>query len=179
MRALRLNTLAVTILFLGNVGLAQSEQRFGFGRPATDAEVAAWNLDIDRDGRALPSGKGSVEEGKELFANQCASCHGENGEGDIGDRLVGGQGTLKDPHPIKTVGSFWPYSSTLFDYIRRAMPLNAPQSLTNDEVYALSAYILSLNGIVPEKTTMDAKTLAAVKMPNRDGFVDDPGPDTR
>src|SRR5437588_4217327 len=97
----------------------------------------------------------------------------------VGDQLVGGQGTLATPKPVRTVGSFWPYAPTLFDYIRRAMPQNAPQSLTSDEVYAVSAYILSLNGIVPTDATLDARSLAAIKMPNRDGFGSDPRPDVK
>lgn len=165
----------VALMMSSSTILAQSQ--FGFGRPATEAEIAAWNLDIDRDGKALPPGRGSVAEGMEIYAEQCSSCHGEQGEGGIGDRLVGGQGTLDTPKPIRTVGSYWPYTSTLFDYIRRTMPLSAPQSLTNEQVYALSAYILNMNGIVPDDVVMDADALAAVVMPNRDGFVDDPGPD--
>lgn len=162
-----------------DISSAGSESRYGIGRQASQAEIAAWNIDIDRDGHNLPPGRGSVAEGRSLFADQCASCHGVKGEGGIGDRLVGGQGTLKADNPVKTVGSFWPYATTLFDYIRRAMPMNSPQSLTADQVYALSAYILSLNGIVPDEAVMDAASLAAVRMPNRDGFVDDPRPDVK
>jgi cytochrome c len=110
---------------------------------------------------------------------QCASCHGAKGEGAVGDRLVGGQGTLATQKPIKTVGSYWPYAPTLFDYIRRAMPQNAPQSLGDDDVYAVSAFILKLNGLLPADATLDAKTLAAIKMPNRGMFVGDPRPDVR
>lgn len=166
-------------LWLGTSVGSTAQTRFGLGRPATEAEIAAWNLDIDREGRSLPPGSGTVGDGRHLYAAQCAGCHGEKGEGGLADRLVGGQGTLASPQPIKTVGSFWPYATTLFDYIRRAMPLSAPQSLSNDEVYALSAYILNMNGIVPDDATLDAKSLAAVRMPNRDGFVPDPRPDTK
>jgi cytochrome c len=179
MQTSRLKLIGAVALVVGagTAGYAQTRTSFGFGHPATDAEIAAWNIDIGRDGKGLPAGKGSVVQGRELFAAQCASCHGEKGEGGLGDRLVGGQGTLATPKPVKTVGSFWPYAPTLFDYIRRAMPLNAPQSLSNDEVYAVSAYVLNLNGLVPETATLDAKSLAEIKMPNRDGFVQDPRPD--
>ncbi|KWV50048.1 cytochrome C [Bradyrhizobium macuxiense] len=156
---------------------AQAEERYGIGQPATQAEIAGWNIDIGRDGSNLPPGSGSVERGRVVFSEQCVACHGDNGQGGIGDRLVGGQGTLASAKPIRTVGSYWPYAPTLFDYIRRAMPQNAPQSLSNEDVYAVSAYILSLNGIVPQDAVLDAKSLAAIKMPNRDGFVSDPRPD--
>ena len=157
--------------------VAQAGPRYGLGRPATQAEIEAWDIDIDRDGRKLPPGRGSVAQGRTLFAAQCASCHGAAGEGGSGERLVGGQGSLASGKPVKTVGSFWPYAPTLFDYIRRAMPLNAPQSLSADEVYAVSAYVLNLNGLVPDEAVLDARALAAVRMPNRDGFVPDPRPD--
>jgi S-disulfanyl-L-cysteine oxidoreductase SoxD len=146
-------------------------ERYDFGRPATPEEIAGWDIDISPDGAGLPPGHGDVRQGEAIFADKCASCHGAHGEGKPMDRLVGGIGTLRDKKPEKTVGSFWPYATTLFDYVRRAMPLNAPQSLTPDEVYAVSAYVLFLNGIVPQDTTLDASNLANVKMPNRDGFV--------
>lgn len=158
---------------------AHAEGRFGFGRAPSAEEIAGWNIDIDRDGRKLPPGRGSVAQGKALFEAQCAGCHGARGEGGIGDRLAGGQGSLATPKPVKTVGSFWPYAPTLYDYIYRAMPMNAPQSLKPDEVYALVAYVLNLNGLVRDDAVMDAATLPAVTMPNRDGFVPDPRPDTR
>jgi mono/diheme cytochrome c family protein len=158
---------------------AHAQSRYGIGRPATPAEIAGWNINIDRYGNNLPPGSGSVSHGHEVFDQQCAACHGAKGEGGVGDRLVGGQGTLATPKPVKTVGSYWPYAPTLFDYIRRAMPQNAPESLSNDDVYAVSAYILSLNGIIPADATLDAKTLSAIKMPNRKMFVDDPRPDVK
>lgn len=173
--SLNLALLVGAIAMLGVA--AHAEERYGIGRAATSAEIAGWNIDIGRDGAALPPGSGSVERGRTVFSEQCAACHGDSGQGGVGDRLVGGQGTLASPKPIRTVGSYWPYASTLFDYIRRAMPQNAPQSLSNEDVYAVSAYILSLNGIVPANAVLDAKALAAVKMPNRDGFISDPRPD--
>ena len=170
--------LGIAIL-LGSAGPSCAAERYGIGRPATAAEIAGWNIDIDREGRKLPPGSGSVAHGREVFETQCASCHGARGEGGIGDKLVGGQGTLASSKPVKTVGSFWPYASTLFDYIRRAMPMNAPQSLSNDDVYAVSAYILNLNGVVADGATLDASSMAAIRMPNRDGFIPDPRPDVR
>src|SRR3954464_7586546 len=158
---------------------AHAQSPYGIGRPATPAEIAGWNIDIDRGGRNLPPGSGTVSHGQEVFDQQCAACHGAKGEGGIGDQLAGGQGTLATPKPVRTVGSYWPYAPTLFDYIRRAMPQNAPQSLSNDDVYAVSAYILNLNGLLPAGATLDAKTLAAIKMPNRNMFVGDPRPDVK
>jgi len=164
-------------LVIGLAGGAASAERYGIGRPATEAEIAAWNIDIDRDGRKLPPGRGSVSHGREVFEAQCASCHGSRGEGGMGERLAGVRGTWATSKPIKTVGSFWPYAPTLFDYIRRAMPMNAPQSLSDDDVYAVSGYVLHLNGLAPENAVFDARSLAAIRMPNRDGFVPDPRPD--
>jgi len=136
---------------------AETPGHYGIGRAATAGEIAGWNIDIQ----------------------QCAACHGDKGEGGVGERLVGGQGTIATPKPIKTVGSYWPYAPTLFDYIRRAMPQNAPQSLGNEDVYAVSAYILNMNGLLPADATLDAKTLSAIKMPNRGMFTGDPRPDVR
>jgi cytochrome c len=158
---------------------AQAQGTYGIGRAATPAEIAGWNIDVDRYGHNLPPGSGSVSHGREVFDQQCAACHGARGEGGVGDRLVGGQGTLATPNPVRTVGSYWPYAPTLFDYIRRAMPQNAPQSLGNDDVYAVSAYILHLNGLLPAEATLDAKTLSAIKMPNRNMFVGDSRPDIK
>src|SRR3984893_15571341 len=155
---------------------ASAQSPYGIGRPATAAEIAGWNIDIGRDGANLPPGSGSVAHGHEVFDQQCAACHGEKGEGGVGDRLVGGQGTIATSKPIKTVGSYWPYAPTLFHYIRRAMPQNAPQSLSNEDVYAVSAYILHLNGLLPADTTLDARTLSTIKMPNRGMFTGDPRP---
>jgi len=151
---------------------AWAGQPYGFGTPATPDKIAAWDIDVAPDGTGLPPGSGSVADGAKIFASTCAVCHGAEGEGGAQDRLVGGQGTLASAKPVRTVGSYWPYATTLFDYIRRAMPLTAPQSLTADQVYAVSAYILYLNGIAPEDTVLDAVTLRKVAMPNRDGFVD-------
>jgi cytochrome c len=156
-----------------------AQTRYGVGRAATPAEIAAWDIDVEPDGGNLPPGRGTVAHGREVYDVQCASCHGAKGEGGLGDKLVGGMGTLGTEKPVKTVGSYWPYATTLFDYIRRAMPLNAPQSLSNGDVYAVAGYVLFLNGLVPETAAIDAKTLTAVKMPNRDGFMVDPRPDVK
>jgi cytochrome c len=158
---------------------AEAQGPYGIGRAATPAEIAGWYIDVDRNGNNLPVGAGTVERGQAVFDAQCASCHGPRGEGGVGDRLVGGQGTLATPKPIKTVGSYWPYAPTLFDYIRRAMPQNAPQSLSNDDVYAVSGYVLYLNGLLPPDASIDAKTLSSIKMPNRAMFVGDPRPDVK
>jgi cytochrome c len=159
--------------------MSTPEQQFGFGQPATADEIAGWDIDVKPDGTGLPPGSGSVKQGEELFARLGAKCHGAKGEGtDAAPPLVGGQGTLATDQPVKTVGSFWPYATTLYDYIHRAMPADKPQSLTPDEVYALTAYILYLNGIVDENAVMDAQSLPKVVMPNHAGFTSpDPRPD--
>lgn len=153
--------------------------RYGWGRPATEAEIRAWNHDVAPTGEGLPPGKGTVEQGAKLYAKKCAGCHGPTGREGPMAQLVGGQGTLQSGNPIRTVGSYWPYATTLYDYIFRAMPYTAPQSLTPDEVYALVAWILRQNGIIPADSVMDATTLPAVRMPNRHGFVPDPRPDVK
>ncbi|WP_370689570.1 c-type cytochrome [Paraburkholderia fungorum] len=150
--------------------------RYEIGTPLTEQDLAAWNIDVAPDGRGLPAGSGDVATGAHVFAAKCAACHGAQGEGGLGDQLVGGQGTLTSGKPKRTVGSYWPYATTLFDYIRRAMPYNAPESLSADEVYALSAFLLNRNGIVPADTRLDAASLPRVAMPNRGGFVADPRP---
>ncbi len=151
---------------------AAEQKLYGFGRTPTTAEIAAFDIDARPDGQGLPPGHGSVADGAKIFANSCASCHGEKGETatPTGSLLVGGQGTLTSAKPVKTIGSYWPYASTLYDYIRRAMPFTAPQSLSNDEVYAVTAYLLALNKIVPDDAILDASSLPKVQMPNRDGF---------
>src|SRR5246127_2122316 len=141
---------------------ARAQSTYGIGRAATPAEIAGWNIDVDREGNNLPPGSGSVNHGREVFDQQCAACHGAKGEGGVGDKLAGGQGTLATPNPVRTVGSYWAHAPTLSAYLRRAMPQNAPGSLSNEDVYAVSAYILSLNGLLAQDATIDAKALAEV-----------------
>jgi cytochrome c len=139
---------------------------------ATPEEAAAWDISISPDGAGLPPGSGTARQGEAVYLEKCLGCHGERGAGKPSDQLAGGQGTLGPGQaPVKTVGSFWPYATTVFDYVRRAMPLNESKSLTNDETYAVVAYILQINGVIGENDTIDARTLPAVRMPNRDGFV--------
>jgi len=157
---------------------AQDAPPYGLGRSATPAELAGWDIDVRADGQGLPPGSGSVRDGLKVYAERCAVCHGDKGEGNPMDRLVGGTGTLASANPVRTVGSFWPYPTTLFDYIRRAMPFNAPESLAADQIYAVCAYLLYLNQIVAAEAVLDAETLPKVQMPNRNGFTSpDPRPD--
>ena len=143
----------------------------GLGSAPPEALVEAWDIDVSPSGENLPEGRGTVGDGERIYADACAGCHGRGGGGGwVGPRLVGGRDTLASDDPIRTVGSYWPYATTLYDYIRRAMPFDAPQSLEPDEVYALTAYLLHLDGIVPGEAVMDRQTLPAVEMPNRDGF---------
>mgnify|MGYP001129610270 CR=1 FL=1 len=172
---MRCSRLILAALLLGGPAAAQepANRDLGIGVPATPAMIAPWNIDVRGDGKGLPPGHGSVAEGEALYATACASCHGKDGvHGALSPalRLAGGIGTLASAKPERTVGSYWPYAPTLFDYIRRAMPFTAPQSLTDDQVYAVAGYVLFLNGLVPHDAVLDARSLAAVKMPNRDGF---------
>jgi mono/diheme cytochrome c family protein len=153
--------------------LASSAHAHEFGRPATPDEIKLWDIDVRPDGKGLPEGSGTVAHGKEVYQTYCMACHGTNGQGGIKDRLAGGQGTLGSDKPIKTVGSYWPYATTLFDYIRRAMPYTAPGLLGADDTYAVVAYILNLNGVLPEDAKLDRESLPQVRMPNRDGFIPD------
>ncbi len=149
---------------------AASQEGPDLGVEATPEEVAGWNISVGPDGAGLPPGSGTPDVGAEIFAVQCAACHGPQGEGLLNDRLVGGHGSLASDAPIQTIGSYWPYATTIFDYVRRAMPYQTPQTLTNDEVYALTAHLLHLNGIIGANDVIDAQTLPTIEMPNRDGF---------
>jgi S-disulfanyl-L-cysteine oxidoreductase SoxD len=141
------------------------------GKPVTQAEIAAWDISIQPDGTGLPAGGGTPAQGAKIYAQKCALCHGENGKGGSSSALVGGAPLTSGIETAKTIANFWGYSTTLFDFIRRAMPWQQPRSLSNDEVYALTAYILALNKLIGEKDAMTAETLPKVKMPNRDGFI--------
>ena len=162
---------AILVLALAAPETGRAGETYGLGRPATSAEIAGWDIDVSPDGSGLPPGQGSALEGKAIFEGKCAFCHGTRGEGKPMDQLVGAIGSMNDVKPRKTVGSFWPYATTLFDYVHRAMPFNAPQSLTSDEVYAVCAYILFLNKIIAEDAVLNAKTLPQIKMPYADHFV--------
>ena len=164
---------SAVLLAFGVLAGAAEAQGLGLGRAATPQELGSEDIDVRADGAGLPPGQGSVEQGAALFASTCAACHGERGEHPVipALRLAGGRGTLATPGAVQTVGSYWPYATTLFDYIRRAMPFSAPESLTADQVYGVTAYLLHLNGIVPDGTVLDAATLPKVQMPNRNGFV--------
>jgi mono/diheme cytochrome c family protein len=140
------------------------------GVPADPARVARWNLSIYPDGRGLPAGGGNAAQGRAVYEARCVRCHGAQGEGGSGGTLAG-RGALTDPDPDQTVGNYWPYATTLFDFIRRAMPMDAPATLSDDEVYAVSAYVLYLNQIVALDDRLDAHSLPRIRMPNRDGFI--------
>jgi S-disulfanyl-L-cysteine oxidoreductase SoxD len=154
--------------------LATSALAYDFGRTPTAQEIEMWDIDVRPDGKGLPEGSGTVAQGKTVFEENCAACHGDKGQNGPKNRLVGGQGSLTSDKPIKTVGSFWPYATTLFDYVHRAMPYHAPGSLSVDETYAVSAYLLNLNGILPDDGKLDKASLPKIKMPNRNGFIPEP-----
>jgi mono/diheme cytochrome c family protein len=170
--------------FALGASLAAAEQGYsgpyGFGSTPSEEEIAAIDIDAMPDGRGLPPGSGTYEQGREVYMAQCAGCHGEQLEGIAevgGDKLIGGRGSLAGGSPIKTIESYWPYAPTVFDYVKRAMPLPAPGSLSDGEVYALTAFILAEANIIDQDQEMNADTLAAVEMPNRNGFIPDPRPD--
>ena len=150
---------------------APARQSPDLGVPATAGQIAARDMSIPPDGSGLPSGSGTAKSGARVYAAKCAACHGKDGQGSPNDRLVGGRGTLKDARPVRTVGSYWPYATTLFDYIRRAMPYPLPHSLSDEEAYSLTAYLLYLNGIIKQDAKINARTLPRVVMPNRDNFI--------
>jgi cytochrome c len=163
--------LAGAVALTAGAALAAAVPSPDLGRTPSAAELAAIDISIPSDGRGLPPGSGTVEQGAAVYAAKCQICHGANGGGGPNDRLTGGVGALASPKPVKTIASYWPYATTVFDYVRRAMPLTAPQSLSNDEVYALTAYLLSVDGVVAKDAKLDAASLPQVRMPNRDGFV--------
>ena len=175
-----MRTRSVVVLWLAAaVPLAAQSPTFGVGRPPTPEEIRALGSAIAPDGEGLPEGSGTVAAGRAVFAAQCSRCHGPNGEGNVGPVLAGGQGTLATARPLKTIGSYWPYATTLWDYINRAMPFDQPGLLKPPEVYAAVAYLLNLNGIIREDQVIDATSLPKIVMPNRNGFIPDPRPKTR
>jgi S-disulfanyl-L-cysteine oxidoreductase SoxD len=168
-RSLKLTTVAMALV----VGWISAQAGpLGLGREATPAEIAAWDISIRPDGKGLPEGKGTVKQGEEIFQERCAACHGEFGEGkDRWPVLAGGHGTLTADRPEKTVGSYWPYASTVMDYVRRAMPFGNAQSLTPDELYAVTAYILQMNDVIKDPAfELSKKNFTTIKMPNEGGF---------
>jgi mono/diheme cytochrome c family protein len=170
--SMRSHLSAVAIAFAGFAGPALAGDLPGLGQPVTEADLAKWDLSIAPDGVGLPPGVGTAAQGAVIYAEKCETCHGKDGSGGIANKLVGGIGTLAGPgEAVKTVGSYWPYATTIFDFTRRAMPWPQPKSLTSDETYALTAYILRLNNIIGDNDVMNADTLPKVKMPNRDGFI--------
>ena len=161
-----------------NSPVVQAAGHYGIGKTASADEIAGWDIDIRPDGLGLPVGSATPEDGEMLYEDLCASCHGSFGEG-VGRYpvLAGGEGTLTEARPEKTVGSFWPYASTLWDYIHRAMPFTAPQSLSDEDVYAITAYVLYLNDLIEYEFELTNDNLAAIEMPNKDGFFFDDRPD--
>ncbi len=170
----------IVALGLAVEGHAEEAGHYGYGQTATAEQIAGWDIDIRPDGMGLPPGGATPEDGEMLYEEKCASCHGSFGEG-VGRYpvLSGGEGTLTEARPEKTVGSFWPYASTLWDYIHRAMPFTAPESLTDEEVYATTAYVLYLNDLIEYDFELTQENLADVEMPNKDGFFFDDRPDVK
>ena len=167
-----LNT-ALVILALAGTAFA-TERKLDIGRVATPAEIAGWDIDVRPDGQGLPPGSGSVKTGEAVYMGKCAACHGEFGESaGRWPQVAGGQGSLASHDPVKTIGSYFAHLSTVFDYVRHAMPFGDSQSLTNDELYAVVAYMLFLNDIVDETFVLSKETFGSVKMPNAGGFYDD------
>lgn len=163
----------------GTGGVAIKPESLGIGRAATPAEIKAWDIDVRPDGHGLPEGKGSVKDGEKLYIEKCASCHGDFGEGAARWPYLIGKGKLSDDDPKKSIGSYWPYATTVFDYVKRAMPFGDAQSLTDDQTYAITAYLLHVNDLLPETAVLDRAGLLAIKMPNAAGFVADPRPDVK
>jgi mono/diheme cytochrome c family protein len=159
---------SVFVVLAVSTALAQAP---GLGKPISEADVAAWDISILPDGTGLPPGSGTPEQGSTVFAAKCAVCHGENGKGGSAAALVGGEPLTSGIETTKTVANFWPYATTIFDFTRRAMPWPRPRTLTNEEVYALTAFILAQNRIIGGTDVMNAQTLPKVRMPNRDGFI--------
>jgi len=161
---------AVALAFVLGSSAAVGEGIY-LGQPIDPAEIAAWDISILPDGTGLPPGGGTAFQGARIYAQKCVACHGENGKGGISAALVGGGPITGISGAQKTIANFWPYATTVFDFIRRAMPWQQPRTLTNDEVYALTAYILAQNKLIRENDSMNAETLPKVRMPNRDGFI--------
>ena len=176
-------TAAAMLAGVAMSGMASAEEtkKFGLGREATEEEVAAWDIDVRPDGKGLPVGKGNAAKGEAIFAAKCAICHGDFAEGvDRWPVLAGGRDTLKSQNPVKTIGSYWPYLSTAFDYIHRAMPFGNAQTLKPDETYSIIAYILLMNDVITDdQFELSDKTFTSIQMPNEKNFIDDDRPDAK
>ena len=168
----------VCLMVATAVAAADKPGYYGYGQPATTEQIAGWDIDVRPDGVGLPPGSGTVEDGEFLYEEKCAACHGSFGEG-VGrfPSLAGGEGSLKDERPQKTVGSYWKYTSTLWDYIHRAMPFAQPESLSDDEVYAVTAYVLYLNDLVEDDFELTRENLSTIRLPNEGSFIPDQRPD--
>jgi cytochrome c len=173
---IRIVVSVASLLVAARVARAQSPT-YGLGHTPSADELKRVDIEILADGRGLPAGFGTAVIGKPVYTQKCLTCHGPTGKEGPQEIIAGGKGTLATPKPQKTVGSYWPYATTLWDYIRRAMPFDHPGTLTDNDVYALTAYVLYLNDIVGEDTVVNQSTLATIQMPNRNGFVPDPRPD--
>ena len=173
---LKVATALLAVTFIATPAMAG---KFNLGRSATEAEIAAWDIDVRPDGKGLPEGKGTVAEGEEIYSEKCASCHGDFGEGiDRWPVLAGGQDSLTSERPVKTIGSYWPFLSTVFDYVNRAMPFGEAQSLEPDEVYAITAYLLNLNDVVDSEFELSRDNFVKTRLPNEANFIQDTRPDT-
>ncbi|MEM6998394.1 MAG: cytochrome c [Pseudomonadota bacterium] len=151
---------------------AENRQGPGLGKPISPDEIAKWDISVFPDGEGLPKGEGTVTEGEKIYEQQCLACHGQGGLGATADQLAGAQMSLTSEYPEQTIGTYWPYATTVFDVIRRSMPMTQPGSLTNDQTYAVTAYLLFLNELIAKDDIMNATTLPKVIMPNEDGFID-------
>jgi cytochrome c len=169
--------MAIALLCLCSAKAFAQSPTYGLGRAARPEEVKAMDIDVTPDGAGLPVGSGTAAAGKQIYATRCVTCHGATGKEGPQDILVGGQGTLNTDKPLKTVGSYWPYPTTIFDYVRRSMPFDHPGTLPVNDIYSVTAHVLFLNAIVGEHDVIDQTTLPKVMMPNRSGFVSDPRPD--
>ena len=167
----KLLTISVLILVGINFVFAEAPRGPYLGQPASSEDIAHWDISVMPDGEGLPAGEGNVKAGKRLYEKLCASCHGPEGIGGTADQLAGAKMPLTSDYPEQTIGSYWPYATTIFDMTRRSMPMDKPGTLANNEVYAITAYLLYLNNIISEKDVMNAETLPKVQMPNRDGFI--------
>jgi cytochrome c len=170
MMKITITTLVLTLIGINSLNAGSQLSGPKLGKPASVEEISKWQISVMPDGSGLPVGKGNASEGEIIYLNKCQSCHGPNGQGASADQLAGAKMKLTDEWPEKTIGTFWPYATTLFDFNRRSMPMQAPGSLSDDEVYAVTAYLLYLNGIIGETEIMDADSLKKVRMPNRNGF---------